>query len=156
MHSFDRNNEEAFLYLNHFSYYSEMDRYAFSWYDTKELPNLKVNIHNKESLFGYQFQLIIIIFSFIGIPPLPGFGAKYIIFYNLFMNHNYTIVFFTLIVSLISAYYYFNLIYKMFNKNETTSYLINQEFFKFVPSLEASTLNLYIFLVFLFSSFNTG
>ena len=93
LHSFDHNNEEAFSYLNHFSYYSNMDKYSLSWYDTAKPSELKLNNHNKDT-FGYQFHTVIIIFSFIGIPPLPGFGAKYLIFYNLFMNHNYTIVFF--------------------------------------------------------------
>lgn len=129
-----------------------MDRYSLSWYDTAKSSDLKLNNNNKD-MFGYQFHAIIIIFSFIGIPPLPGFGAKYLIFYNLFMNHNYTIVFFTLIVSLISAYYYFNLIFKMFNKNETTLFLIKEEFYKFVPTRLAENMYLYLFFTFIFVSF---
>lgn len=138
MQCFDKNNNEAFLYLNHFAYYSKLDGNEFNLMDEnlKKEDSLFLCVINSEetntiSRFSYQFRFIVLMFSFIGIPPLPGFAGKYLIFYNLVLTGHTVIVFSVMVISLISAYYYLNLIYKLFNKNLTPSFIVNYDFLKF-------------------------
>lgn len=146
MQSFDKNNNEAFLYLNHFAYYSKLDDAKFCLENNFETNH---NATFRQEKFIHQFRFIVLMFSFIGIPPLPGFGGKYLIFYNLIINHHIVIVFIVMFISLISAYYYLNLIYKLFNKNLTSSFIINYEFLKVYENFFCAGFHTFLFWVFI-------
>ena len=52
------------------------------------------------------FILSINFLSFAGIPPLPGFITKFLIFFSLFEANYFKLLGFILLISLIAAYYY--------------------------------------------------
>jgi NADH-quinone oxidoreductase subunit N len=71
---------------------------------------------------------IIILFSFLGLPPFSGFFSKYLILYILNLNNFLTISIFILILNLLSSFYYLRLI-KFLNINEKFFYYINSLYF---------------------------
>src|SRR6201999_2931605 len=99
-------------------------------------------------LFGPQFRFLFIVFSLIGIPPFPGFGAKFLIFFVLISNHHTAVVVFVLLISLISAYYYLNLIYKMFNKSESSSFKASEAYFKFAKNDTLDAFHVFLNVIF--------
>lgn len=56
------------------------------------------------------FIIVVILFSFIGIPPLAGFFVKLILFINVFFSNWIFLVMFAMFSSVISAYYYLKII----------------------------------------------
>jgi NADH-quinone oxidoreductase subunit N len=60
--------------------------------------------------FYYSLFLIIIIFSMAGIPPLGGFFGKTLIFFIALQHKAFLLLSISLITSLISTFYYLNLI----------------------------------------------
>lgn len=79
-------------------------------------------------------SITLLMFSMIGIPPMAGFFGKYYILYNALSNHEYALVFFLLIGSVISSFYYLNIIkYMYFCDNLTEE--------------STSKLNIYLLLV---------
>lgn len=56
----------------------------------------------------------LLMFSMIGIPPMAGFFGKYYILYQMISSKEYLLAFFVLLGSLISAYYYLNIIKVMY------------------------------------------
>jgi NADH:ubiquinone oxidoreductase subunit 2 (subunit N) len=156
MQCFTKNNREAFIYLNHFAYYSNFDLNFFNYKNLipGDKEDFTAHLINNKHYFGYQFKTIILIFSFIGIPPFLGFGAKFMIFYCLILFHHYFIVLLVLLISLISAAYYLNLIYKIFNKKEgTTIFSLDEAFLKFRPFKFLQYIYNFFFIVFIISGF---
>ena len=58
--------------------------------------------------------ITLLMFSMIGIPPMAGFFGKYYILYQMISSKEYLLAFFVLLGSLISAYYYLNIIKVMY------------------------------------------
>lgn len=58
--------------------------------------------------------LSISILSFIGMPPLVGFGAKYYVLYSLFVNGRYILVLLSLLTTLVTSFYYLRIIKVLF------------------------------------------
>ena len=56
------------------------------------------------------FSLSIFMFSFAGIPPLAGFFGKYLIFRSAIENGLFLLAIFGLLISVIGAYYYINIV----------------------------------------------
>lgn len=79
-------------------------------------------------------SITLLMFSMIGVPPMAGFFGKYYILYHALNAEEYILVFFLLLGSLISAYYYLNVIkYMYFSDNVTEE--------------STSKLNIYLLLV---------
>lgn len=75
-----------------------------------------------------SFFLIISIFSFIGIPPFAGFFAKIFVLANLIFNLNplfISFILFSLIATVISAYYYLYFFIYTYNLNPYPFYYIS-------------------------------
>lgn len=66
------------------------------------------NIYNINSLIS--LILILNIFSLAGIPPLAGFFSKFFIFYSGIKNGYFSLIFFAIIISIISSFYYLKII----------------------------------------------
>jgi NADH-quinone oxidoreductase subunit N len=69
-------------------------------------------------------MLAILLFSFIGIPPLAGFFTKLIILHNLSNSSEYILIFLVIFFTSISSFYYLRLIRKKFFKRELKSFLM--------------------------------
>jgi NADH-quinone oxidoreductase subunit N len=54
--------------------------------------------------------MILNIFSLAGIPPLAGFFSKLFIFYSGIKNGYFSLIFFAVIISIISSFYYLKII----------------------------------------------
>jgi NADH-quinone oxidoreductase subunit N len=64
--------------------------------------------------------LTIALLSLAGIPPLPGFLGKYLVFALAIKNHMIPFVIVAIITSLIGIYYYFKVIVAMYFKDATS------------------------------------
>lgn len=64
------------------------------------------------------FSLAVVLFSMAGIPPLAGFWAKFYIFVILIKSGTYYLAIIALIATLIGAFYYINIIRKMYFDKE--------------------------------------
>lgn len=78
------------------------------------LENLKhLNLISKSFRFlGYGISILL--FSFIGIPPLTGFFTKLVVFQNLTNSSEYVLLFIMIFFTVLSAFYYLRLIRKIF------------------------------------------
>ena len=89
--------------------------------------------------------MILNVFSLAGIPPLAGFFSKLFIFFTAIKASYFSLVFFALIISIISSFYYLKLIKIIFfekiikksyvskiNKIESILLLINSQFILFL------------------------
>ena len=59
-------------------------------------------------------MLMLLLLSMAGIPPLVGFDAKLFIISHLVSLHHYGIAIFALIISVVGAYYYLNVVKVMY------------------------------------------
>jgi NADH-quinone oxidoreductase subunit N len=108
--------------------------------------------------------MVINIFSLAGIPPLAGFFSKLFIFFSAIKNNYFSLVFFGIIISVISSFYYLKIIKiiyfeKVFkklyvsqiNKVQSIVLLINTQFVLFLfifPNIILSYLNkIYLYLL---------
>jgi NADH-quinone oxidoreductase subunit N len=72
------------------------------------------SIYNLSNLFNINpvlsFNFLILLFSLGGLPPLLGFYNKFYLFILLIKNEFYIFVFFNLLMSIISFFYYLRLL----------------------------------------------
>jgi NADH-quinone oxidoreductase subunit N len=128
---------------------------------TKYLTDLS-NIYVINNLL--TIILILNVFSLAGIPPLAGFFSKFFIFYSGIKNGYFSLIFFAIIISIISSFYYLKIIKivyfekvlrKMFlnqiDKLKSIILLINTEiiiFFFLFPNIILVNLNkIYLYLL---------
>ena len=64
------------------------------------------------------FSMVILILSLAGIPPVAGFFAKYYVFYGALESGLTWLVLIAIVGSLIGVYYYFKVLYTMFQEQE--------------------------------------
>nr|YP_010395046.1 NADH dehydrogenase subunit 2 [Phytopythium vexans]DAZ89483.1 TPA_asm: NADH dehydrogenase subunit 2 [Phytopythium vexans] len=108
--------------------------------------------------------IVINIFSLAGIPPLAGFFSKLFIFFSAIKNNYFNLVFFGIIISIMSSFYYlkvikiiyFEKIYKKMyiskiNKAQSVILLLNTQFILFLfifPNIILLYLNkIYLYLL---------
>jgi len=108
--------------------------------------------------------IILNIFSLAGIPPLAGFFSKFFIFFSAIKNNYFSLVFFGIIISVLSSFYYLKIIKiiyfekilkKMYvsqiNKIQSIVLLINTQFVLFLfifPNILLVNLNkIYLYLL---------
>jgi NADH-quinone oxidoreductase subunit N len=108
--------------------------------------------------------IIINIFSLAGIPPLAGFFSKLFIFFSAIKNNYFSLVFFGIIISVISSFYYLKIIKIIYfekivrklyisqiGKSQSILLLLNTQFILFLflfPNIILSYLNkIYLFFL---------
>ena len=64
------------------------------------------------------FSMVILILSLAGIPPVAGFFAKYYVFYGALESGLTWLVLIAIVGSLIGVYYYFKVLYTMFQEQD--------------------------------------
>ena len=104
------------------------------------------------------------IFSLAGIPPLAGFFSKLFIFFSAIKNNYFSLVFFGIIISILSSFYYLKIIKIIYfekvvrkffiskiSKIQSTVLLINTQFILFLfvfPNIILVSLNkIYLYLL---------
>jgi NADH-quinone oxidoreductase subunit N len=70
------------------------------------------NLYNLNNLIS--IIIVLNIFSLAGIPPLGGFFSKVLIFYAGIKNNYFSLIFFAVIISIISSFYYLKIIKVIF------------------------------------------
>ena len=86
--------------------------------DNAQLHNINNFTYILKSNVILSYILIVVLFSMLGIPPLPGFFGKVFLFLNALNFGNYIISYTGLILSTVSCFYYLRLI-KITNFNNT-------------------------------------
>lgn len=121
----------SYLVINPFIYFFLYFINVFNFFSIllffQDLSKLK-QLSPIPFLFPFlSFLLMISIFSFIGIPPFAGFFAKIFVLANLIFNLNplyLSFILFSLIATVISAYYYLYIIIYTYNLNSYPYYNI--------------------------------
>nr|YP_010394351.1 NADH dehydrogenase subunit 2 [Phytophthora kernoviae]UXG56199.1 NADH dehydrogenase subunit 2 [Phytophthora kernoviae]DAZ88359.1 TPA_asm: NADH dehydrogenase subunit 2 [Phytophthora kernoviae]DAZ88792.1 TPA_asm: NADH dehydrogenase subunit 2 [Phytophthora kernoviae] len=120
------------------------------------------NIYTINKLIA--FIIILNMFSLAGIPPLAGFFSKLFIFFSAIKNNYFSLVFFGIIISVLSSFYYLKIIKIIFfekisrkmyiskiNKIQSIVLLINTHFILFLfisPNILLVNLNkIYLYLL---------
>ena len=120
------------------------------------------NIYTINKLIA--FILILNVLSLAGIPPLAGFFSKLFIFFSAIKNNNFSLVFFGIMISIISSFYYLKIIKIIYfekilrklyisqiNKIQSIILLINTQFILFFfiyPNILLVNLNkIYLYLL---------
>nr|YP_009729738.1 NADH dehydrogenase subunit 2 [Plasmopara viticola]QHW07477.1 NADH dehydrogenase subunit 2 [Plasmopara viticola] len=120
------------------------------------------SIHNINKLIA--IVIILNIFSLAGIPPLAGFFSKLFIFFSAIKNNYFSLVFFAVIISILSSFYYLKIIKIIYfekvvrkffiskiSKIQSTVLLINTQFILFLfvfPNIILVSLNkIYLYLL---------
>nr|UQT68328.1 NADH dehydrogenase subunit 2 [Nothophytophthora sp.] len=108
--------------------------------------------------------IILNIFSLAGIPPLAGFFSKFFIFFSAIKNNYFSLVFFGIIISVLSSFYYIKIVKIIYfekilkkiylskiNKIQSIILLINTQFILFLfvfPNILLVNLNkIYLYLL---------
>lgn len=94
-----------------------------------------MNIKNGENIKNYlgigkknpllSFCIIVIMFSLIGIPPTAGFIVKFNLFKNVLSYGYGSLVFFALLMSIFSAFYYLRTVFYLYKDCSCTTYIYN-------------------------------
>lgn len=118
-------------------------------------------ISDFKNLFKYNPVLIILLsislFSLIGIPPLVGFYSKYWLIQEILANGFIYPALILIVGSVISSYYYLNVIRTLYLTDNQTSndLLINQYDIALSPILSYIAASLSVFTIFMFSDFDS-
>lgn len=105
------------LWINYFLIYS-----ILNFLIIKILNNYNINYINQIKLFNLNFyfklNLLILIFSIIGLPPILGFLIKWILIKNLIYNNIYIIIIILIILTILNLLFYIKITYFiLFNFN---------------------------------------
>jgi len=96
----------------------------------------------------WSIVILIIFFSFAGIPPLTGFLAKILIILNLIKDYQYFLSSILILISVVSSYYYLRIIKILFfEKSQRLSLLKKQNFW--LVSFVDFEYTIYSFCIFL-------
>ena len=105
------------LWINYFLIYS-----LLNFLIIKILNNYNINYINQIKLFNlnffYKLNLLILIFSIIGLPPIIGFLIKWILIKTLIYNNLYIIIIILIILTILNLLFYIKITYFiLFNFN---------------------------------------
>lgn len=105
------------LWINYFLIYS-----ILNFLIIKILNNYNINYINQIKFFNLNFffklNILILIFSIIGLPPIIGFLIKWILIKNLIYNNIYIIIIILIILTILNLFFYIKITYFiLFNFN---------------------------------------
>ena len=87
----------------------------------QKIEHLKTNYFNIDQFFCWYFafsindaQVLIVLFSLAGIPPLAGFFAKFYIFMSVIESGMYALAIIGLVTTVVSAFYYIRIVKVMY------------------------------------------
>lgn len=104
---------------------------------------------------GWIFLLLIILFSFAGVPPFVGFLSKLFVLINLLLSLHYIITFFIIIINAISVYYYLRILKILIFETGISSSKNKITIYDFISSLNlyiVILLSFFLFLLFIMPS----
>jgi NADH-quinone oxidoreductase subunit N len=78
-----------------------------------ELKSLPVLSHEAPSTIPLHFIFLFSVFSMCGLPPLAGFFAKYFLMFEIMKGDSFLMIFFILLGSALSAFYYLKMIFQL-------------------------------------------
>nr|YP_009938250.1 NADH dehydrogenase subunit 2 [Hyalopterus pruni]QNU07669.1 NADH dehydrogenase subunit 2 [Hyalopterus pruni] len=127
------------LWINYFLIYS-----ILNFLIIKILNNYNINYINQMKFFNLNFflklNLLMLIFSIMGLPPMIGFLMKWMLIKNLMYNNMYMIMIMLIMLTILNLYFYIKMTYFMlFNFN-----LLN----KWYMQSKKNNLNLLMFINF--------
>jgi NADH-quinone oxidoreductase subunit N len=105
-----------------------------------ELKNLVVISEGVSTEVPLHIIFLVSVFSMCGLPPLAGFFAKYFLMFEVLKGGYFSMVFFILLGSALSAFYYLKLIFQLvsydsgFEKSD-----LSNDYYVFEPGYEFST-----------------
>nr|YP_010926780.1 NADH dehydrogenase subunit 2 [Rhopalosiphum maidis]WKF54287.1 NADH dehydrogenase subunit 2 [Rhopalosiphum maidis] len=105
------------LWMNYFLIYS-----ILNFLIIKILDNYNINYINQMKFFNLNFffklNLLMLIFSIMGLPPMIGFLMKWMLIKNLIYNNMYLIMMMLIMLTILNLYFYIKMTYFMlFNFN---------------------------------------
>nr|YP_073309.1 NADH dehydrogenase subunit 2 [Schizaphis graminum]AAS00827.1 NADH dehydrogenase subunit 2 [Schizaphis graminum] len=105
------------LWINYFLIYS-----ILNFLIIKILNNYNINYINQMKFFNLNFffklNLMMLIFSIMGLPPMIGFLMKWMLIKNLIYNNMYMIMIMLIMLTILNLYFYIKMTYFMlFNFN---------------------------------------
>jgi NADH-quinone oxidoreductase subunit N len=89
--------------------------------DNEKITALR-GLASRQPVLAFFFSILVL--SLAGIPPVAGFFAKYYIFYGAMQSNYIWLLVIAVISSLIGVYYYFRLIFTMFQPSEGEQHTI--------------------------------
>jgi len=110
------------------------------------IDSFELSLLSKYNILISVFVALIFL-SFAGVPPLLGFFGKFLIFLSFIVEYNYIVLFFVLLLSIVSGFYYVRMIrFIFFNviKNDTLIFNISV----IVPFVLLSLFNLFFIFFF--------
>ena len=78
-----------------------------------ELKSLPIISFSAPSMVPLHFIFLFSVFSMCGLPPLAGFFAKYFLMFEIMKGASFSMVFFILLGSALSAFYYLKMIFQL-------------------------------------------
>lgn len=109
--------EHNFFELNYIS-----DLKNFFWISQDKNINIYKTFFFSTKIYFIWILLVLVMFSFAGIPPLAGFFGKFYILLYAFKLKYWFLVFFSIIISVISAYYYLRILKVIFFEQKQNIY----------------------------------
>ena len=95
--------------------------------------------------------IVLNIFSLAGIPPLPGFFSKLFIFYSGIKGNYFSLIFFAVLISIISSFYYLKIIKIIYFEKISKKRFLNQ--LKKIQSVILAITTQILLFLFLFPNF---
>ena len=86
-----------------------------------ELKSLPIISSEAPSLIPLHFIFVFSVFSMCGLPPLAGFFAKYFLMFEIMKGDSFSMVFFILLGSALSAFYYLKLVFQLVSYGTTST-----------------------------------
>ncbi|MBD5655378.1 MAG: hypothetical protein IAI50_09365, partial [Candidatus Eremiobacteraeota bacterium] len=106
-----------FLFVISSSYNESAGRSIQFFSELKSLPILSSGV---SSMIPLHFIFLFSVFSMCGLPPLAGFFAKYFLMFEILKGGAFSMVFFILLGSAISAFYYLKLVFQLVSYGPTS------------------------------------
>nr|YP_010029336.1 NADH dehydrogenase subunit 2 [Aphis spiraecola]QOU10374.1 NADH dehydrogenase subunit 2 [Aphis spiraecola] len=127
------------LWMNYFLIYSMLNFLII-----KILNNYNINYINQMKFFNLNFffklNMLMLIFSIMGLPPMIGFLMKWMLIKNLIYNNMYLIMMMLIMLTILNLFFYIKMSYFMlFNFN-----LFNKWYFQF----KKNNYNFFLFMNF--------
>ena len=128
-----------FLFIISSTYNASMGRSIQYLSELKSLPNLAPSVPSTVPL---HFIFVFSVFSMCGLPPLAGFFAKYFLMFEILKGGSFLMIFFILLSSALSAFYYLKLVFQLtpYGSSSTPDHSNDKYFYETGYELQKSNL----------------